>query len=128
MVLAFDTYRAVKGLRDAGFEEAQAEAVVTVVGEVTDGRLATKDDLERFATKTDLAEFRTELRDDLKGFATKTDLKGFATKTDLERFATKTDLAELNVGIYRHLWVMGAGMLGLHAATAGLIIALKLFS
>ena len=61
MVLAFDTHRAVKGLKDAGFEEAQAEAVVTILGEVLDGAVATKADLKDLATKDDIAEVRAEL-------------------------------------------------------------------
>ena len=97
MVLAFDTHRAVKGLKDAGFEEAQAEAVVTILGEVLDGTVATKADLKNLATKDDIAEVRAEM-------------------------------AEFKVGVYRHFWLMGAGMLGVNVATAGLIIAvLKLF-
>ncbi len=52
--------------------------------------MATKEDLERFATKEDLNEV-------------KEDLKRFATKEDLKRFATKEDLNEALVPIYRHL-------------------------
>ena len=99
LVLAFDTHRAVKGLRDAGFKEAQAEAVVTIFGEVMDGNLA---------TKSDIADLRTDVKSDI---------------TDL-----RTEMAEFKVGVYRHFWLMGAGMLGVNIATAGFIIAvLKLF-
>ena len=56
LVLAFDTHRAVKGLRDAGFKEAQAEAVVTIFGEVMDGNLATKSDIVEL--RTEMAEFK----------------------------------------------------------------------
>ena len=43
--LTFDTHAAVKALKDAGFEEAQAEAVVTTVGDAMTGNVATKADI-----------------------------------------------------------------------------------
>lgn len=55
--------------------------------------LATKADLERFATKDDLRNAVRGLatKEDLERFATKVDLDRYATKADLERFATKED-------------------------------------
>ena len=104
MVLAFDTHRAVKGLKDAGFEEAQAEAVVSILGEVLDGTVATKADLKDLATKGDIAEVRSD-------------------QTKL-----RAELAEFKVGMYRQLWVMGIGIVSLNVATVGLAVALlKLF-
>ena len=67
--LAFDTYKAVKALREAG-----AEAVVATVGDAIGGNVA-----------------------------------------------TKADLAELEAGLYRHLWVVAAGIVGL---TVSLTVAL----
>ncbi|MDE0504742.1 MAG: hypothetical protein OXI86_11745 [Candidatus Poribacteria bacterium] len=49
---AFDTYKAVKALKKAGFEEVQAEAVVATVGEAVG---------ENVATKANMAEIRTEI-------------------------------------------------------------------
>ena len=46
---AFDTYAAAKRLRDAGFDEAQAEAAVSMV------RDALGSDRDQLATKADLA-------------------------------------------------------------------------
>lgn len=98
----FDTLRAARTLRAAGFEDAKAEAVAEVVQAVANGNrvtradmqgVAMKVDLERFATKKDLERFAT--KKDLERFATKEDLKRFATKEDLERFATKADLESL---------------------------------
>lgn len=40
--LAFDTHAAVKALRKAGFDDAQAEAVVATVGDAVGGEVATK--------------------------------------------------------------------------------------
>jgi hypothetical protein len=53
--MAIDTLKVAKRLREAGFTEPQAEAVVTAVQEGTGGA-----DL---ATKTDIAELRTEIRE-----------------------------------------------------------------
>ena len=51
-VLAFDTHEAVLALKQAGFEESQAEAVVTTMGAALGGQVA---------TKADLAEVRTAM-------------------------------------------------------------------
>ena len=86
----FDTLRAARTLKAAGFGDAQAEAVAEVVQVAANGNRVTKVDLREFATKVDLERFATKV--DLERFATKADLERFATKADLERFATKTDL------------------------------------
>ena len=53
----FDTYTAAKHLRDAGFDERQAEAAVSMVCDaVGAGR-------EQLATKADLAEVRADIAD-----------------------------------------------------------------
>ena len=44
-VAAFDTYAAAKTLREAGFDERQAEAAVAVVHDAITGGVATKADL-----------------------------------------------------------------------------------
>ena len=42
----FDTLRAARQLREAGFEEAQADALVSTFAEGVAANLATKDDLK----------------------------------------------------------------------------------
>ena len=70
---AFDTYTAAKRLREAGFDERQAEAAVSMV------RDAAGADREQLATKADLAEVRADLA------ALETRLRAdLATKADLE--------------------------------------------
>ena len=44
--LAFDTLKAAKALRAAGFDDAQAEAVIATVGDAVGGNVATKADLQ----------------------------------------------------------------------------------
>ena len=62
--ITFDTHRVFKELQDAGFDEAQAEAVVKALGETTDRDVVKPKDLEDFATKADLSalELRMTVR------------------------------------------------------------------
>ena len=50
--LAFDTHKAVKALKEAGFDDSKAEAVVATVGDAIGGSIA---------TKADIAELRAEM-------------------------------------------------------------------
>ena len=59
--LTFDTHRVVKDLQDAGFDEAQAEAVVNALGSAIDRDVVRPEDLKDFATKADIAELRLEV-------------------------------------------------------------------
>ena len=98
---AFDTHKAVKALKVAGFSDPQAEAVVETVGTAMGESLATKTDLELalqpMMTKADLDTA-------LKSMASKTDLElalqPLMTKADdldtaLKSMASKTDLDAL---------------------------------
>ena len=64
----FDTHRAVKDLAAAGFPEAQAEALVEIVGAAVGENAATKSDLDaqeqRLNARIDAAEQRTNARID----------------------------------------------------------------
>ena len=67
----FDTHKAVKDLQDAGFAEAQAEALVATLLTTLGGNLATKDDIRDMATKDDIRDMATkadiaELRTEMK--------------------------------------------------------------
>ncbi len=44
--IAFDTHKAVKALKEAGFDDPQAEAVVATVGDAMGENVATKADLQ----------------------------------------------------------------------------------
>ena len=66
---AFDTYTAAKRLRDAGFDESQTEAAVTMVREAVSAdreQLATKADI-----KADLAELRADMQADSAALETR---------------------------------------------------------
>lgn len=86
--LAFDTHKAVKALKGAGFDDTQAEAVVATVGDAIGGDVATKSDL--VALKGEIAGVRA-------------------------------DVAEFKAEIYRHLWLMAAGIVGLTVTMVKLI-------
>ena len=104
--IAFDTLAAARALREAGFEDRQAEAVTGVV------RHAVGADRDTLATKADLETGLAASRADLEtGLA--------ASRADLE-----TGLATLRADIYLALWVQGAGIV---AVMAALIAAFKLF-
>jgi DNA-binding transcriptional MerR regulator len=63
--MPMDTLKVAKRLREAGFTDSQAEAVIATVQEGTEGaELVTKADLAelRAEVKADLAELRAELR------------------------------------------------------------------
>ena len=94
---AFDTHQAVKALRQAGFDDAKAEAVVDQInGAIT----------ENLVIKADLAETERNLATRIDACATKEDLAETERKLAAGIDATKVDLAEterkLAAGIRRH--------------------------
>ena len=94
----FDTLQVTKNLRESGFAEPQAEAVVAAFGAIA-GNVATKDDLEDFATK-----------DDLKALEERVVAK-MVTKDDLQHYATEASLLKA-VGELRQ--EMNAGFENIH--------------
>ena len=64
--LLFDTHKAVKDLQEAGFDEAQAEAVVATVGAAIIGNVATKQDindlLSEVATKQEVSDLYSKMQ------------------------------------------------------------------
>ena len=95
----FDTYKAVGELREAGFNEAQAAAMVTAMCNVLGGNLATKEDIKDMATKAEVAAVRQEIaaKEDFaavrREIATKEDFAAIrqemVTKADLHAMAAK---------------------------------------
>ena len=69
--MAVDTHKAVKKLKKVGFDEAQAEAVVRMVGEAFDDSVATKVDIAELRieiqeVRGEIREVRTELRAEIR--------------------------------------------------------------
>ena len=111
--LAFDTHKAVTALKQAGFEEAQAEAVVNTMGAALAGTVATKADLtegraaleaDLVAVKADLEQLRTE---------TKADLAAVQAKLEAAIAGGRTEMAEQFTALYKQLWLMAVGIVGL---------------
>lgn len=115
----FDTLRAARTLKAAGFGDAKAEAVAEIVQAVANGNRVSKVDLQGFATKADFDEFARTL--DLDRFATKEDLERFATKEDLARFATKVELQDLELRLTIRMGVIAAS-----AVTIGVALMVAL--
>ncbi len=118
---ALDTHKTVKRLRDAGFNEAQAETMTEIIAstrEIDLSHLATKADLAelRAATKADFAGFKAEAKADLTEFKT-------ATKADFTNFKaeTKADLAELKADLFKWLVPLLIGQAALIAAMVRLL-------
>ncbi len=96
---AFDTHKAVKALKVAGFSDPQAEAVVETVGTAMGESLMTKTDLE-LALQPVMIKV-DDLDTSLKSMASKTDLDALEqrmiTKVSLDAtlksMASKADLA-----------------------------------
>ena len=102
ITLAFDTHKAVKTLREAGFEEGQAEAVVATFGNAMS---------EDMATKTDVAALKTDVA---------------ALKTDVA--ALKTDMLALEQRLTVRLYTAVLTGVGLIIAANGIMLAaFKLF-
>ena len=115
--LAFDTHKAVTALKQAGFEEAQAEAVVTTMGEALGGNVATKADLTAVQAKleTDIATVKAEI-EQLRS-ETKADLA--TVRADMETL--RADMAEQFTALYKQLWLMAVGIVGLTVTLVKLI-------
>ena len=78
---AFDTLKAAKALQAAGFDDAQAEAVIATVGDAVGGSLATKADLQELEA---------------------------TTKTELQALGLR--ITHKFESLYKHLWAMSAGI------------------
>ena len=78
--MALDTHKAVKKLKEVGFDEAQAEAVMRMVGEAFD---------DSVATKVDIAELRIEIRE------LRREIRELRTELRAEAKAIRAELREL---------------------------------
>ena len=115
--LAFDTYAAVKKLKEAGFTEQQAEAQTTLLMEVIAGELATKHGIETIkhdieTVKLDIENVRAELKRDIA-----------TVKLDIEnvRAELKRDMKELELRLTIKLGAMLALAVGAVATLVKLL-------
>ena len=66
----FDTLSASRRLREVGFEEKQADAVVGLLAEDVSGNIATKSDIEllKAATESDIESLRADTKSEFELF------------------------------------------------------------
>ncbi len=126
--LAFDTHKAVTALKQAGFDEGQAEAVVNTVGEAIGGDVATKADLTEVrasleadiaAVKADIDQLRLTTQADIA--AVKADIEQLRVSTQADIAAVRADVAAQFAALYRQLWLMAVGIVGLTVTLVKLI-------
>ena len=121
----FDTLKAANSLKAAGFDDRQAEAVVTTLGGAMIDNLVTKQDLrlalEPMVTKDELRKAlepmvtKDELRKALEPMVTKDYLEGYLDKR-LEPMATRSDVQLIQHQVTTRLGalvVAGVGVLGI---------------
>ena len=104
--LAFDTHKAVKALKEAGADERLAEAVVATVGDAMG---------ENVATKADIAAVRSDVT------GVRSDIAGVRSEIAAEIAGVRSEIAALEARLYRHLWIMAVGIVGLTVALVKLI-------
>lgn len=98
--MAIDTLKVAKRLREAGFTEPQAEAVVAAVQEATGGAdLATKGDLGELRTelKSDIAELRAEVKTEIADL--RSELRQSELRLEAKLEAIKADILNRVFGL-----------------------------
>ena len=80
--MAVDTHKAVKKLKEVGFDEAQAEAVVRMVGEAFDDSVATKADI--VTVRADLSTQGAEVRGEIQEVRTDLSTQGAELRGEIQ--------------------------------------------
>ena len=109
--MMIDTLRVAKRLREAGFTEPQAEAVIAAVQEGTEGA-----DL---ATKMDIAELRTELKAGIREAELRLEAKIEVIRADMA--AMKADILNRVFGL-----ILGALVVNILAVVGAMFAVAKL--
>ncbi len=125
-MIGFDTLRAMESLRDSGFEESQARAVVDTFKDAVAGNVATKADLQE--VKAELQAEIQEVRAEIQGVKTELQAEIQEVRTGLEasiaglRGEVETSIARLEARTQRFMFGMALGIVGLNVTlTFGLL-------
>ena len=102
LTATFDTHSAVKQLRAAGVNDTQAETLVDIMSRAP-GDPVTRADIEPLATK----EF---VRAEIGGVDGR--IAGLRIDLQSQIASVRTEIANLEARLFRHLWVMAAGIVG----------------
>ena len=113
----FDTYAAAKALRNAGFDEPQAEAAVAMVRDAVSEGVATGEDAARLESKIESEAARLEGKVDAGIAEVKTEIA--EVKTDVARLEGKVE-SEIGRLETRLTVRMYGGLI----ATAAVVVAL----
>ncbi|MDE0192137.1 MAG: hypothetical protein OXQ90_12340 [Gammaproteobacteria bacterium] len=123
---AFDTHKAVKALRHAGFDDVQAEAVVDQINGAITENLVFKADLaeteRNLAVRIDTT--KEDLRATVAALATKEDPRNYATKDDFANLITKEDLAQFELRMTAKMEALTGKMLRYWGGGLALVVAL----
>jgi len=113
--MAIDTLKVAKRLREAGFTEPQAEAVIAAVQEGTEGA--------EFATKADIAELRAELKADIAALRAelKADIREAELRLEARIEAIKADILNRVFGL-----ILGALVVNIIAMIGAVFAVAKL--
>ena len=107
---AFDTLKATKVLKDAGFNEIQAEAVVATIGDaVREHTTALASSIAKIADNMATKEDVATIADNVATLAENTATKEHVTAAIAE---LRAEIAVEFKSLYRYLWVMGTSIVG----------------
>jgi len=124
----FDTYAAAKALRDAGFDEPQAEAAVAMVRDAVSEGAATKEDATRLEGKIDagIARLEGKIESDIGRLEGKIESDIAEVKADIGRLEGRIDTgrAETKADITRLETRLTVRMYGGLVAMAAVLLAL----
>jgi hypothetical protein len=121
-LMALDTLKVARGLREARFTEPQAEAVLAAVQEAAAGAdLATRADLDgvRVALKTEIAELRAELKAEIADL--RSELRQSELRLEAKLEAIKADILNRLFGL-----ILGALVVNIIAIAGAVLAAAKL--
>ena len=104
---AFDTQKAVKAFKEGGFNDTQAEAVVTTMNDVMSQNFATRADFH--SLESDMKQTIEKVRSDL-GQSIEKVRSDLEQSIEILRSDLKKEMAEKFETLYKHLWVMGTGI------------------
>jgi DNA-binding transcriptional MerR regulator len=131
--MALDTLKVARRLREAGFTEPQAEAVLAAVQEAAAGAdLATRPDLDavRVALQTEIAAVRTELKIEIAAVRTelkaeiaevRAELRQSELRLEAKLEAIKADILNRVFGL-----ILGALVVNIIAIVGAVLAAAKL--
>ena len=134
---AFDTQKALKAFTEGGFNDKQAETLVTTANDVM---------IENLATRADYLSLRNYLDQKFGSLGKRIDglelrIDGLEQRIDgleqrIDKLEQRIDKLEQRIGsleqrfnekfeaLHRHLWVMGTGIVLINVALVSLVIAL----